>query len=41
VPLLLLGEFVVWLIMVLKAYQGAKFKLPFIGDIAEQQANAG
>jgi uncharacterized membrane protein len=41
VPLLLLGESVVWLIMVLKAYQGAKFKLPFIGDIAEQQANAG
>jgi uncharacterized membrane protein len=41
VPLLLLGEFVVWLIMVLKAYQGAKFKLPFIGDLAEQQANAG
>jgi uncharacterized membrane protein len=41
VPLLFLGEFVVWLIMVLKAYQGAKFKLPFIGDIAEQQANAG
>jgi uncharacterized membrane protein len=35
-----LGELVLWLILVLKAYQGQKFKLPGIGDIAEQQANA-
>lgn len=41
VPLLGLGEFVLWIILLLKAYQGGKFKLPFIGDIAEQQANAG
>jgi uncharacterized membrane protein len=40
VPLLGLGEFVIWIVLVLKAYQGQKFKLPFIGDIAEQQANA-
>ena len=38
--LLWLLEFVVWIILVLKAYQGQKFKLPVIGDIAEQQANA-
>ena len=38
--LLWLGEFVLWLVLVLKAYQGQKFKLPGIGDIAEQQANA-
>jgi len=41
VPLLLVGELVIWLVLVLKAYQGQKFKLPVIGDIAEQQANAG
>lgn len=39
-PLVSLGGFVVWLILVLKAYQGQKFKLPVIGDIAEKQANA-
>jgi uncharacterized membrane protein len=35
-----LGSVVLWVILVLKAYQGQKFKLPGIGDIAEQQANA-
>jgi len=35
-----LGELALWLVLVLKAYQGQKFKLPGIGDIAEQQANA-
>ena len=39
-PLISLGGFVIWLILVLKAYQGQKFKLPVIGDIAEKQANA-
>ena len=37
-PLVSLAGFVVWLILVLKAYQGQMFKLPVIGDIAEQQA---
>ncbi len=40
IPLLGLGELIVWIILLLKAYQGQKFKLPFIGDIAEKQANA-
>jgi uncharacterized membrane protein len=35
-----LGSIVLWVILVLKAYQGQKFKLPGIGDFAEQQANA-
>jgi uncharacterized membrane protein len=39
-PLISLGGFVIWVIVVLKAYQGQKFKLPVIGDIAEKQANA-
>ncbi len=37
-PLVSLVGFVVWLILVLKAYQGQMFKLPVIGDMAEQQA---
>ncbi len=37
-PLISLVGFVIWLILVLKAYQGQMFKLPVIGDIAEQQA---
>jgi uncharacterized membrane protein len=38
--LLGLLEFVIWVVLLLKAYQGQKFKLPVIGDMAEQQANA-
>jgi uncharacterized membrane protein len=33
-----LAGFVIWLILVIKAYQGQMFKLPVIGDMAEQQA---
>ena len=40
VPLMSLGEFVIWIVLLIKAYQGQKFKLPVIGDIAEQQAGA-
>lgn len=39
-PLLGLGLLVVWVILLLKAYQGQMFKLPIIGDLAEKQANA-
>lgn len=37
-PLVSLAGFVIWLIVVLKAYQGQMYKLPVIGDLAEQQA---
>jgi uncharacterized membrane protein len=37
-PLVFLGGFIVWLILVLKANQGQMFKLPVIGDLAEKQA---
>jgi len=37
-PLVSLAGFVIWLILVLKAYQGQMFKLPVIGDMAEEQA---
>ena len=39
-PLIGLGLFLVWFILLLKSYQGQKFKLPIIGDMAEKQANA-
>ena len=39
-PLIGLGVFILWIIMLLKAYQGQMWKLPVIGDMAEKQANA-
>lgn len=36
--LLSLATVIVWVLLVVKAYQGQKFKLPVIGDLAEQQA---
>ena len=39
-PLVSLVLFVILLVLALKAYQGQMFKLPVIGDIAEQQAGA-
>lgn len=29
---------IIWIMMILKAYQGEKFKLPIVGDIAEKQS---
>lgn len=29
---------ILWVIFMIKAYQGEKFKLPIVGDIAEKQA---
>ena len=29
--------FILWIVLMLKAYQGELFKLPIIGDIAEKQ----
>jgi uncharacterized membrane protein len=39
-PLIGLAGFVVWIVLVLKAYQGQMWKLPAIGDMAEKQAGA-
>jgi uncharacterized membrane protein len=41
-PLMLLldlGMFILWLVVVLKALNGQRFKIPFIGDLAETQAS--
>ena len=38
--LIWLGWFMLWLICVLKAVNGQRFKLPIIGDLAEKQAGS-
>ena len=37
VPLLGLAQLVLWILLMVKAYQGEMFKLPIVGDIAEKQ----
>jgi len=37
-PLIGLFGFVLWIILMIKAYQGAMFKLPLAGDLAEKKA---
>jgi uncharacterized membrane protein len=36
-PLLMIVSFVLWLVLIFKAYQGEEFKLPVIGDFAKKQ----
>jgi uncharacterized membrane protein len=40
-PLLGLVGLILWILLVLKAYQGQTFKLPILGDLAESQASTG
>ena len=37
-PLVGLAFFIVWLLVMIKAFNGQRFKLPIIGDLAEKQA---
>ena len=37
-PLLGIVQLIVWIILMVKAYQGEHFKLPVIGDMAEKNA---
>jgi uncharacterized membrane protein len=37
-PLVVLGVFVLWLVLIIKAYQDQKLVLPVIGPLAEKQA---
>ena len=37
-PILWIGQIILWIVMMVKAYQGEKFKLPIAGDIAEKNA---
>lgn len=38
--LIWLGWFIVWLVCLLKAVNGQRYKLPVIGDLAEKQAGS-
>ena len=35
-----LGLFILWIICLIKAFNGERFKVPFIGDLAEKQASS-
>jgi len=37
--LLGIATFILWIILMFKAYQGQMYKLPIVGNFAEQQAN--
>jgi uncharacterized membrane protein len=39
-PLLGLGGLILWVLLLIKAYNGQMWKMPVIGDMAEKQANA-
>ncbi len=39
-PLVGLAFLIVWIILLIKAFNGERFKLPVIGDLAEKQANS-
>jgi uncharacterized membrane protein len=34
----MLCGFALWVFLMIKAFQGDRFKLPYLGDIAEKQA---
>lgn len=36
-PILMIAGFILWLVLIYKAYQGEEFKLPVIGDFAKKQ----
>ncbi len=37
-PLVSLASLILWIVMIIKAYKGEKYKLPYIGNFAEKQA---
>jgi uncharacterized membrane protein len=39
-PLVGLAFLIIWIILLIKAFNGERFKLPVIGDLAEKQANS-
>jgi len=36
-PLVMIVGFVLWLLLIYKAYQGEEFKLPWVGEFAKKQ----
>jgi uncharacterized membrane protein len=39
-PLVALAMLILWIMVLIKAFNGERFKLPIIGDLAEKQANS-
>jgi len=39
-PLVGLGFFILWIVCLINAFNGKRFKVPVIGDFAEKQANS-
>jgi uncharacterized membrane protein len=39
-PLVGLGFFILWLVVLFNAFNGKRFSIPFIGDLAAKQAGA-
>lgn len=37
-PVTYVLQIILWVVLMIKAYQGEKFKLPIVGDMAEQKA---
>ena len=37
-PIISITSLILWVVLMIKSYQGEKFKLPIVGDIAEKQA---
>jgi len=38
IPILWIVQTILWIVLMIKAYQGEQFKLPVIGDMAEKNA---
>jgi uncharacterized membrane protein len=38
IPIISIASLILWIVLMVKAYQGEMLKLPVIGDIAEKQA---
>ncbi|MBI2611446.1 hypothetical protein HYW54_01730 [Candidatus Gottesmanbacteria bacterium] len=36
-PIIILVSFILWLVLMWKAYSGERYKLPYFGDLAERQ----
>lgn len=36
-----LGAFILWIVLMIRAYQGSRWKLPVIGNMAERYAESG
>jgi len=39
-PILWIGTIILWILLMVKAYQGERFKLPIAGDLAEKYSKA-